>query len=222
MDRYYSEKLAAERLERCYALAPPRIQQYLRAEIEFVDSLLKKGDRALELGCGYGRVLSGLKTPDVELWGIDTSTVSLKLAASRLGGRVHLAAMDATSLALPAESFDLVFCIQNGMSAFHVDHRTLFAEAVRVTRRGGAALFSTYTTAVWSERLKWFELQAEAGLLGEIDYEKTGDGQIVCKDGFRGTTISPEQLREWSVQLPASISIFEVDSSSLFLRLLKE
>ncbi|MGD2109726.1 MAG: hypothetical protein PVI86_10070, partial [Phycisphaerae bacterium] len=34
--RYYAERLSAERLKRCYDIAPPRIQQYLDAEIRHV------------------------------------------------------------------------------------------------------------------------------------------------------------------------------------------
>jgi len=45
------------------------------------------------------------------------------------------------------------------------------------------SVFSTYAAEFWSERLRWFELQAAAGLVGEIDYEKTKDGVVVCKDG---------------------------------------
>ena len=33
---YYSEKLAAEKLRKVYAIATPRIRQYLDAEIHFV------------------------------------------------------------------------------------------------------------------------------------------------------------------------------------------
>jgi hypothetical protein len=32
---YYAERLAAEKLRRCYEIAPPRVRQYLRAELDF-------------------------------------------------------------------------------------------------------------------------------------------------------------------------------------------
>jgi hypothetical protein len=35
-------------------------------------------------------------------------------------------------------------------------------------------LFSTYCERFWEERLKWFEIQAQHGLIGEIDYHATG------------------------------------------------
>ena len=75
---------------------------------------------------------------------------------------------------------------------------------------------STYSEKIWPERLLWFELQAKAGLLGEIDYDKTGDGEIVCQDGFTATTITEDQFIELTDSLDAELFITEVDRSSLF------
>ena len=41
------------------------------------------------------------------------------------------------------------------------------------------------------QRLGWFEAQASAGLVGAIDYERTGSGTIVCKGGFQAGTFFP-------------------------------
>jgi len=57
---YYTEKLSANKLLRCYAVAPARIKQYLDAEIHFVISNLCGADLVLELGCGYGRVMNAV------------------------------------------------------------------------------------------------------------------------------------------------------------------
>lgn len=58
-----------------------------------------------------------------------------------------------------------------------------------------------------------------AKLIGEIDYEATGNGVIVCKDGFRATTISAEDFQILSSGLNIGISIEEVDESSIFLEM---
>ena len=68
-------------------------------------------------------------------------------------------------------------------------------EAVRVTRDGGICLFSSYSDRFWDHRLEWFKIQSEKGLLGEIDWERTGNGIIVCKDGFEATTFSEDDFR---------------------------
>ncbi|UCC73715.1 MAG: class I SAM-dependent methyltransferase [Gemmatimonadota bacterium] len=212
---YYSEKLSGQRLRLCYELAPPRVRRYLEAEIAFVLRFVRPSCRVLELGCGYGRVLGRLLDRAAAVLGIDTSLDSLQLARAELGGRCRLAAMDAVALALADGTFDLVICVQNGIAAFGVDKRRLIEEAIRVTRPGGTVLFSSYSEKFWDERLEWFGIQAAHGLVGELDLEATGDGVIVCKDGFRAETVSPDGFRSLLTGYTAP-RIIEVDGSSLF------
>ena len=92
----------------------------------------------------------------------------------------------------------------------------LVREALRVTGPGGRALFSTYSTRFWTHRLRWFEAQAAEGLVGEIDYDQTGDGVIVCRDGFRAGMLTPEDLAEVGQAVGIEPRITEVDASSVF------
>jgi len=223
MEGYYAKKLAAQRLRKCYEIAPPRTRQYLRAEMDFVLSRIKPGDIVLDLGCGYGRTLPELAAKAGFVVGIDNSPSSLDLA-ERLSKKIANAAvkeMDAAALRFADEVFDVVVCIQNGISAFHADQKTLFAQVLRVCRPGGTVLFSTYAEKFWPHRLEWFRLQAAAGLLGEIDEEKTAAGFIVCKDGFTASTVSAEGFRRLAAGFPAALTLTEVDGSSLFCELKK-
>ena len=83
-------------------------------------------------------------------------------------------------------------------------------------------MFSTYSENFWDERLKWFIRQSEEGLLGEIDFEKTSNGIIVCKDGFRAVTFSERDFEEIAAKLKIKIDIIEIDRSSLFCKFHKE
>jgi SAM-dependent methyltransferase len=216
--KYYNDTLSAQRLKQVYDIAPPRVQQYLGAELDHVLRHITSGDRVLELGCGYGRIIPELSKKAGKIIGIDTSLSSLLLGKEVLSNihNCHLACMDAVQLAFSNHVFDTVVCIQNGISAFHVDQRNLIQESLRVTKPGGIALFSSYSDKFWEHRLEWFRLQSEAGLLGEIDFEKTGDGLIVCKDGFTATTVGSDEFRQLTKGLKADIRIIEVDESSLF------
>jgi len=218
MPGYYTEKLSGERLRACYDLAPPKTRAYLEGEIEFVLQKTSSSMAALELGCGYGRVLRRLVPRVRTVVGIDTAFLSLRMAADSAGRNqsLYLAAMDATRLGFRDHAFDLTICIQNGISALGVDQQQLFAEALRVTRSGGVVLFSSYSDRFWEERLKWFEIQAEHGLIGEIDYQATGNGVIICHDGFGATTVNAEGFRSLAATLGLAPSIMEVDGSSLF------
>ena len=223
MENYYAERLAAEKLRRCYEVAPPRVRQYLRAELDFALEFIHAGDAVLDLGCGYGRTLPDLAARAGSVTAIDNAPASIALAkkAAETLANVEVLEMDAAALRFPDGRFDVVLCLQNGISAFHRDPAALLREALRMCRPGGAALFSTYAGKFWPDRLEWFELQADAGLLGEIDRERTGSGFIACKDGFTATTFTPDQFRSLAADLPASLTLTEVDGSSCFCILRK-
>lgn len=223
MDGYYSEKLAGERLLRCYEIAPPRVQQYLYKELDFAAQKISSGDLVLELGCGYGRAVPDLARRAGFVVGIDISQSSLSLAKERLRGlaNCYLLHMDAAAIRFLDGFFDLVVCLQNGISAFQIDRKLLLAETLRVTRPGGTILFSTYSEKFWKHRLDWFERQAEEGLIGEIDRALTGDGRIFCKDGFVASTVGAEEFLELAASLGVEARIAEVDESSLFCEIRK-
>jgi SAM-dependent methyltransferase len=218
MKSYYSSFLGGQRLKKCYDIAPLRIRRYLNAEVCFVLDRISPEGWTLDLGCGYGRIIPDLLGKARRVVGIDNSRPNLKFAGHYLKEHTgfHLLAMDAARLGFPSGIFSNVVCIQNGISAFGVDPKQLVKEAVRVTRRKGTVLFSTYADAFWEDRLDWFRLQAKHGLVGEIDEEKTVRGLIVCRDGFRATTISVDSFFELTRGLDAEVKTEEVDGSSLF------
>jgi 2-polyprenyl-6-hydroxyphenyl methylase/3-demethylubiquinone-9 3-methyltransferase len=218
VSEYYSHKLSAARLKQVYDIAPPRVKQYLGAEVNHVLEKIHHGDVVIELGCGYGRVLPQLAEKAGWVIGIDTSVPSLGFAQETPDtlSNCSLSRMDAATLGFQDRTFDCVVCIQNGISAFHANQQTLISESVRVARTGGIVLFSSYTDKFWKHRLEWFELQSEAGLLGEIDYDRTMDGVIACTDGFTATTVNPKEFRALTANLNANVRIVEVDESSLF------
>ncbi len=57
--------------------------------------------------------------------------------------------------------------------------------------------------------------------MNEIDRQCTGNGVIACKDGFTATTFTPDQFRSLAANLPASLTLTEVNDSSLFCILTK-
>jgi len=218
LSQYYSQILSGARLREAYDIAPQRVRQYLDAELNHVLERIRPGDIVIELGCGYGRILADLASKAGWVVGIDTSAPTLELAMETVGAVANcsLSRMDAVKLGFVDQAFDCVVCIQNGISAFDVDQRGLISESLRVAKSDGIILFSSYSDKFWKHRLKWFELQSAAGLLGEIDYERTKNGVITCKDGFVTTTVGDNDLLALTADLEVDVQIVEVDESSMF------
>jgi len=55
--------------------------------------------------------------------------------------------------------------------------------------------------------------------VGPIDYSQTGNGEIVCMDGFRAGTVTAEAFRSLGTELEVNPVITEVDQSSLFCKI---
>ncbi|UCF64530.1 MAG: class I SAM-dependent methyltransferase [bacterium] len=217
MKTYYADSLSAHRLKQCYDLAPPRVRQYLNEEINFVRRRIQPGQRVLELGCGYGRVLKALSPENELLVGIDNSLSSLQFGKNEIitSERTLLLCMDAGKLGFQDHAFDVVFCIQNGISALGLEPEVLIQEALRITKPAGKIILSSYSEKFWEERLNWFRIQAEHELIGEIDDNSTGDGIIICKDGFKATTFTRNQFAKLLSRLGNDCDIYEVDESSI-------
>lgn len=126
------------------------------SELSHVLGKIRPVDLVLELGCGYGRVLAKLAANAKWVIGIDISSPSLRFAGDFLQGisNVSLYQMDAASLGFRERAFDCIVCIQNGISAFHVDPRILISESLRATRPGGLILFSSYSNKFWKEPIE--------------------------------------------------------------------
>ncbi len=98
--------------------------------------------RALELGCGPGVLSALLETQGVCVTGLDRSAAMVDRARSNAPQSTFLVG-DAQSIALPDDSFDIVFAA----SVVNVvpDPKLLVCEMARVTRPGGpvSVLFPT-------------------------------------------------------------------------------
>ncbi len=220
-ENYYAQKLSAGRLKRVYDIATPRIEQYLNAEIEHILQKIKPMDSVIELGCGYGRILEKLADKAHKVVGIDISEDNIEFARKYLKKRdnIEVYKMDAVNLDFPDSTFDLVVIAQNGISAFKIEPVHLLKECLRITKKGGIILFSTYAAKFWEHRLEWFKIQSDEGLLGEIDWEQTKPGVIICKDGFKANSFSRDDFLQLAGEFDLEFELEEIDESSLFCEL---
>ena len=218
MGNYYAESLNSQKLFQVYDTALPRIEQYFREEIDFVRRKLTGTERVLEVAAGYGRIVRELAPSCAEIVGMDISEDSVRMGREYLKGvpNASMVAMDAHKITFPPQSFDVTLCLQNALSAMRADDEVI-RSILDLLAPGGTAYFSTYSANFWEHRVAWFQEQADKGLLGELDMEKTREGVIVCKDGFRATTQTPEEYEAIVQKSGYPYEVTEVDGSSLFL-----
>ena len=223
---YYAKNLNANRLVEVYQTKLHQVKAYLDSEIAFVKDRLRDKEHVLELGAGYGRIMKELAPSCKSIVGIDISEDNVTFGQDYLRGvsNAKLLVMDAHKIEHGAfeAPFDAVLCLQNALSSMKVEPFSFVKKIMTLLSPGGKAWISTYSAKFWPHRLAWFKEQAEKGLLGEIDLEQTKDGVIVCKDGFRAVTHSPEQLTEFGKASGYPYEVYEVDSSSVFLVITKE
>lgn len=222
MSNYYAQSLNAMKLLQVYQTKYPRIKRYFDEEINFVRQNLYGNEKVLEVGAGYGRIIKELAPFAASFMGIDISKASVELGRGYIKEcpNCNIQVMDVYNLEFD-EEFDVVLCLQNGLSAIKGQPINLIKQCMKVLTSGGKAYFSTYSAKFWNHRLTWFHEQADKGLIGEIDLEKTHDGIIMCKDGFTAITFSEDELKKLGEESGFHYRIEEVDESSLFLILEK-
>lgn len=214
---YYADKLNDHKLFQVYDTQIARVKNYLTAEIDFVKKNLSGSERVLELGAGYGRIMRDLAPCCAHILGIDISQGNVKWGNEYLKKvpNARLQTMDVHEMKF-SDKFDVVLCLQNGLSAMAASSEDVEA-MLELLAPKGKAFFSSYSGRFWETRVQWFQEQAAKGLLGELDLEESKDGVIVCKDGFRAVTHSPDDFRRMGEDSGLPYQITEVDESSVFL-----
>ena len=218
MGNYYSQSMNATKLYSVYQTDIERVRQYLDREIEFVQGQLSPDNIVLEMGAGYGRIMKRLSPGVKFIYGLDISESPAAFGQKYLQQcpNCKLSVSDVYQFDSKVK-FDAVLCLQNGLSAIKGNADRLVETAVRLLKEDGKAIFSSYSDKFWEVRLAWFQEQADKGLIGEIDYKSTGDGKIVCRDGFTATTFSFDDMERLGKASGFSYTVQEVDESSIFL-----
>jgi SAM-dependent methyltransferase len=152
--------------------------------VKFVHSL-GQAERALDVGCGDGRLTAELDA--LKLFASDVSPLALKRAGGRLGADTQIVELDPDApLPLEDAQFDLVLCAE---TLEHVrDVQLLLSEIRRVLRPGGTLAVTTPAHSrltglkllvrgfdngfdPLSPHLRFFTKRSLARLLGEMGYD---------------------------------------------------
>jgi len=140
---------AARQLERVYLE-----RDVVAQRSETIKQLaLSHGERVLDIGCGPGflcETMAEIVGRDGSVIGIDISSDLVALCKRRNPPKwLSYEVGDATQLAQPDASFDVVVCTQ--VAEYIPNVNRALSEAFRVVKRGGRALFvaTDWATVVW-------------------------------------------------------------------------
>lgn len=149
--RVYAAYDQSERVQRRWDPRNPGNQAIEREKIRRIGRLLlatgrwpAAHERVLEIGCGAGDVLHGLRTrgiPEPNLYGVDLLPGRIEAARQRLP-RAHLQCGNGAELPYPSEQFSLVllFTVLSSIRSPEMN-QALAGEAARVLQPGGAILW---------------------------------------------------------------------------------
>ena len=113
------------------------------------------GKRVLEIGCGIGTDLVRFARGGARVTGVDLAQTSIDLA--RKNFELHglhaedLRVADGAALPFDRASFDVVYC--HGVLQYAADAPAIIAEAHRVLRPDGLAIFMVYNRVSWLNAL---------------------------------------------------------------------
>jgi SAM-dependent methyltransferase len=169
------------------ATQPPEIQAFLRAEIDLLHDVLKKGMRVLDVGCGTGRHLVLVRDRLRLGVGVDYERSYIAEAARRAGaGHLHFIAGDATAIPLVAV-FDFAICLTNTWGTM-ADKAGVLREMRRLAPQPHTRLLSVFSEASVASRREWYHR------LGHAVVEETPE-YLLTDGGLRSEHFSDARLR---------------------------
>lgn len=158
----------------------------LQNELSRIRSAAGEVRRALEIGCGPGRLMLPLSRHFGEIHGVDVSTEMVRLARRNLAGvtQAHFHVLGGTNLApFPNDSFDFVY----SYAVFqHIPSREVvfnyLKETLRVLKTGGIARLQFNGLAEGSGKYDtWSGVRFNAGEIAE--FARAHDLQLLALEG---------------------------------------
>ena len=192
---FYTRHVQSDFLEAGYACAPPRIRAALASEIEFLHRALAGTKRALELGCGDGRLLEVLVACAREWVGVDFVEGFLHRAHLRRPG-ITFAAGHIARLPLADASFDAVLCAQSTLGLLGDQKPAVLSEAARVARPGARLVFVVYSELSLVPRIEWYTEMHQRGLMAPLDWARSGPDLLVTEDGHASECFRRQPLEQ--------------------------
>ncbi len=132
-------------------------------DIKFVLTKVEHGNSVLEVGCGIGRVLDGLKKSDkkLRLFGIDIDKDAIAIAREKLGKGVELSFESAHNFTHNRKYNAIVFLFNGFMHIEYPGQMVFLKNAFNHLERGGRLILSVFNPdpVRMEERFPFYKFQ---------------------------------------------------------------
>jgi SAM-dependent methyltransferase len=168
------------------ATQPPKIQAFLRAELDLLHDVIREGTRVIDFGCGTGRHLLLLRDRLRLGVGVDYEHSYVAEAHRRASVRhLHFVTADATAIPVVA-AFDFALCLTNTWGTMS-DKTGVVREMRRLAPKPHTRLLSVYSEASVPSRREWYRRLGHAVSKETREYLET-------EGGFRSEHFSEARL----------------------------
>lgn len=146
MDQQYAQYLLAKTKDDYNNIADDfsATRQNIWPEMKPLFDYIKRGDKALDLGCGNGRCVEAIREKGGLYWGVDNSDNLIKIARNKYPNGKFLAA-DALDLPFENEFFNIIYSIA---VLHHIPSKNLrrkfMSEAKRALKPGGFFILTVW------------------------------------------------------------------------------
>jgi ubiquinone/menaquinone biosynthesis C-methylase UbiE len=113
----------------------------------------KKGERAIDMGCGTGEFSNKLNQFGLQVTGLDISEKSIRHCKEKYGESITFETKDIENTGFPDNSVDIIFF--GGILHHFPNSEKVFAEAHRILKKGGRVFAfdpNYYNLIIWTYR----------------------------------------------------------------------
>lgn len=126
---------------------PPKIlQRFFTGDIAYIKNRLHKNKVTLEVGCGFGRLLTHLSAVSKKVTGIDFCKSQIKKSGEMTKelANVKTKLMRAERMSFKNNSFDQALCLNNSLGNMPGIETRVIQEMKRVTKSGGKIIIRVF------------------------------------------------------------------------------